>query len=96
MNDEQAKTSKKWLDDAEEALNRTADSLRAAWEGTREARMSTLEAAKEAAAQLGKAIDQGIEVAREKWDPSRSDTADGQDVSPDDPETASDDVTPDD
>jgi hypothetical protein len=70
MTDEQTPREKRWIDDAEEALNRTGETLRAAWEGTREARMSTLEAAKEAANRLGAAIDQGIAVARETWDPS--------------------------
>lgn len=62
--------ARSWVDEAEEALKRTGDALRAAWEGTREARMSTLEAAKEAAGHLGVAIDQGIEVARVTWEPS--------------------------
>jgi len=70
MTDEQTPREKRWIDDAEEALNRTGETLRAAWVGTREARMSTLEAAKEAANRLGAAIDQGIAVARETWDPS--------------------------
>ena len=52
-------------------MNRTAEALKAAWEGTREARMSTLEAARDAANRLGEAIDQGIVVAKEKWNPSQ-------------------------
>ncbi len=71
MTDSQDPGSKRWIDDAEEALNRAGDSLRAAWEGTREARMSTLQAAKEAANRLGEAIDQGIAVAKETWDPAK-------------------------
>jgi len=71
MTDERDPGTKKWIDEAEEALNRTAEALKAAWEGTREARMSTLEAAKAAASRLGDAIDQGIIVAKETWDPSR-------------------------
>ena len=77
MTDEQPRNTKKWIDDAEEALNKATEALRAAWDGTREARMSTLEAAKDAVGQLGKAIDQGIEVARETWDPSRATTPAG-------------------
>ena len=71
MTDERDPGAKKWIDEAEEALNRTAEALKAAWEGTREARMSTLESAKAAASRLGEAIDQGIIVAKETWDPSR-------------------------
>ena len=77
MTDNQDPGARKWIDEAEEALNRTGDALRAAWEGTREARMSTLEAAKEAASRLAKVIDQGIETAREAWDPSRGEQSSG-------------------
>jgi len=56
------------MDDAEEALSRTGDALKAAWEGSREARMSALEAAREAANRLGEAIDKGVAVARESWE----------------------------
>lgn len=75
MTESENKESRKWLDDAEEALNRASDALRAAWEETREARMSTLEAAKEAANRLGRAIDHGIETARETWDPAEREVA---------------------
>ena len=71
MTHERDPDTKKWIDEAEEALNRTAEALKAAWEGTREARMSTLEAAKDAANRLGEAIDQGIVVAKDTWYPSR-------------------------
>jgi len=67
MTDKQEPGARRWMEDAEDALTRTTEALRAAWEGTRETRMSTLEAAREAAAQLGKAIDQGLDVARESW-----------------------------
>ena len=86
MTEERPGGSKKWVDDAEQALNKTSEALRAAWEGTREARMSTLEAAKEAAAQLGQAIDKAIEAARESWTASSEETptpgAEDSDVSP--------------
>jgi hypothetical protein len=68
VNEEQGRDVRKWIDEAEEALSRTAEALRTAWNDTKEARMATLEAAKEAAARLGKAIDQGIDAARENWD----------------------------
>jgi len=71
MTEDQSPGTKRWIDEAEEALNRTAEALKAAWEGTREARMSTLEAAREAASRLGDAIDQGIAVAKDTWDPAK-------------------------
>lgn len=68
---EDRQSARKWIDEAEEALGRTGEALRTAWSDTKEARMATLEAAREAAARLGKAIDQGIEAARETWDSSQ-------------------------
>lgn len=62
--------SRRWIDEAEEALDRTTVALRAAWDESREARMSALEAAKEAASRLGKAIDRGMEAAKEAWEPA--------------------------
>jgi hypothetical protein len=70
MTDNESPSRKTWVEEAEEALNRTTEALKSAWDETREARMSTLEAAKEAANRLGKAIDQGIEVAKQTWEPS--------------------------
>ena len=55
-------------------LNRAAEALKNAWEGTREARMSTLEAAKAAATKLGEAIEEGIALAKETWDPAKKPT----------------------
>ncbi|MGB7859823.1 MAG: hypothetical protein WBM90_04945 [Acidimicrobiia bacterium] len=81
MTDEDQRGPKAWVDDAEEAISKATEALKAAWEGTREARMATLEAAKDAASQLGHAIDQGIEVAKDAWDPSRAGTAPGDDDS---------------
>lgn len=72
MSSEQEKTTKQWISDAEEALNRTGDALKTAWNETKEARMATLEAAREAASRLGRAIDEGIEAARKSWDTSQS------------------------
>lgn len=71
MSGEREPSNKKWIEEAEDALNRTADALRAAWDETREARMSTLEAAREAANRLGAAIDQAIDAAKQSWDPAR-------------------------
>lgn len=58
---------KDWKADAEEALQKTGDSLSAAWDATREGRMSALEATKEAARQLGEAIDKGVTAAKDRW-----------------------------
>ena len=71
MTEERDQTTKRWIDEAEEALNRTGDALRAAWDQTKDARASALEAAREAADRLGDAIDQGIVAAKETWDPAK-------------------------
>ncbi len=43
----------KWIREAQEALDRTADAVRTAWDATRETRASALEAAKQAVKELG-------------------------------------------
>lgn len=58
---------KDWKADAEDALQKTGDSLAAAWGATRDGRMSALENAKEAARQLGEAIDMGVSAAKDRW-----------------------------
>jgi hypothetical protein len=68
MTEQQQPGSKKWFDDAEDALRRVGDALRAAWDGTRDSRVSTLEAAKEAATRLSTAIDEGVQAARASWE----------------------------
>lgn len=75
MNANEEQPTKRWVEEAEEALNRTGDALRAAWAETHEARSTALESAKEAAARLGEAIDQGIVAARRTWDPGQEDAA---------------------
>ena len=72
MTEQRDSEARKWMDDAEEALNRASEAVRSAWEGTKDTRMSALEAAREAATQLGKAIDLGIDRARETWDSSKA------------------------
>jgi hypothetical protein len=57
----------KWAAEVQEALDRTGDAIRAAWEATRESRMGALESAKQAAQELGDVIDKGIAAARERW-----------------------------
>jgi hypothetical protein len=78
MTEERDQPTKKWIEEAEEALNRVGDSLRAAWEETQDARMATLESAKEATSRLGEAIDQGIAAARKKWEPGADGSEDGE------------------
>jgi len=80
MTDRQDPDARKWIDEAEEALTRARDAVRAAWEGTRDARIATLEAAKEAADKLSNAIDQGMEVARGAWDSSKEQQPPGDDL----------------
>ncbi|HEX9864916.1 MAG TPA: hypothetical protein VGC03_08135 [Acidimicrobiia bacterium] len=62
----------RWVDEVQEALDRTGEAIRTAWEATRESRMSALEAAKQAASELSDVIDQGIAAARERWAASES------------------------
>ncbi len=66
--DQQSQADRKeWYNEAEEALDRVGVALRAAWEASRESRMSALESAKSAAHQLGEAIDKGVAGAKERW-----------------------------
>ncbi len=80
MTDEKDPT-RRWLDDAEDALNKIGLALKAAWEESHEARTATLESAREATSRLGDAIDQGMAAARKQWEPSQdgasSDQGDG-------------------
>lgn len=85
MTEQQDSEARKWMDDAEEALNRASEAVRSAWDSTKDTRMSALEAAKEAATQLGKAIDQGIDRARETWDSSKAKEADDEPPVADEP-----------
>lgn len=62
-------TTRRWIDDAEEALNKIGQALKAAWDESHEARTATLQSAKEATSRLGDAIDQGMAAARKQWEP---------------------------
>ena len=62
---------REWLQDAEGALDRTTKALHAAWDATRDTRLSSLESAKRAAKELGEVIDRGVAVAKERWETSR-------------------------
>ena len=62
---------REWLRDAEGALERTTEVLHAAWDATRDTRLSSLESAKRAAIELGDVIDRGVAVAKERWETSR-------------------------
>lgn len=73
--EQERQAHREWLDEAEEALERTGEALRAAWAASREARMSALDSAKQAAKQLGEAIDRGVGVARERWSTDRPEHA---------------------
>jgi hypothetical protein len=70
MTHEDDRNQKRWIEEADEALTRAGEALRAAWDQSRDARMAALETAKDAAHRLGEAIDQGIEAAKHNWDPS--------------------------
>jgi hypothetical protein len=64
---ESGEARQKWLEEVQEALDRTGDAIRIAWEATRESRMSALESAKQAAQELGEVLDTGIAAAKERW-----------------------------
>lgn len=70
----------RWIEEVQEALDRTGDAIRTAWEATRESRMSALESAKQAAQELGAVIDKGIGAAKERW--AESQTGDAGSESP--------------
>jgi hypothetical protein len=59
--------ARKWVDDAQAALDRTVEAMRSAWDATRESRMSALESAKQAAQELGRVLDKGVAAARDRW-----------------------------
>ncbi|MGH3651070.1 MAG: hypothetical protein ACRDU9_10225 [Acidimicrobiia bacterium] len=67
MTEDDKRTDKDWKVEAEEALERAGESLRAAWEASRETRLGGLERARQAARQFGEAIDRGVAAARERW-----------------------------
>jgi hypothetical protein len=64
---ESSESRQRWLEEVQEALDRTGDAIRTAWEATRESRMSALESAKQAAQELGEVLDKGIAAAKERW-----------------------------
>ena len=82
MTDEKDTAARKWIDDAEDALNKIGQALKAAWEESHEARTATLQSAKEATSRLGDAIDQGMAAARKQWEPSEGMTSSDQAESP--------------
>lgn len=82
MSENSEQKSREWIKEAEAALERTGEALRKAWSETKDTRMATLEAARNAATRLGEAIDQGIGVAKETWSSARPA---GEDDSADDP-----------
>jgi hypothetical protein len=69
----------RWVDEVQQALDRTGEAFKSAWEATRESRMSALESAKQAAQELGTVIDQGIAAAKERW--AAADQATGESAS---------------
>ncbi len=89
MTDEKDTATRKWADDAEEALNKVGQALKAAWEGSHEARTATLQSAKEATSRLGDAIDQGMAAARKQWEPSEDGSPSDRDDSPSEDRSAS-------
>lgn len=66
--EESGESRPRWIKEAQEALDRTADAVRTAWDTTRGSRMSALESAKQAAKELGEALERGVEAAKERWE----------------------------
>ena len=66
-NDPSSESRQRWVSEVQEALDRTGDAVRTAWEATRESRMSAMESAKQAAKELGDVIDKGMTAAKERW-----------------------------
>jgi hypothetical protein len=65
----------RWVDEVQDALDRTGDAIRSAWDATRESRMSALESAKQAASELADVLDKGIAAAKERWAANEQETA---------------------
>ena len=80
----------RWFAEVQDALDRTGDALRTAWDATRDSRMSALESAKQAATELGEVIDQGIAAAKERWAAADQET----EKETAEPSVAADDVVP--
>lgn len=80
---------REWFRDAEGALDRTTEALHAAWDATRDTRLSSLESAKRAAIELGEVIDRGVAVAKEHWETSRDEATSA--ASPQEPASEADD-----
>ncbi|MEX1126119.1 MAG: hypothetical protein WD895_01995 [Acidimicrobiia bacterium] len=72
----------RWVDEAQEALDRVVAAVRSAWDATKDSRTSALESAKEAAQELGKVLDKGMTAARERWGASEDDGGDPTDIPP--------------
>ena len=81
----------RWFADVQEALDRTGDALRTAWDATRDSRMAALDSAKQAAQELGEVIDQGIAAVKERWAAADQETEEETPTTP----SVTDDVVPD-
>ncbi|HWL48789.1 MAG TPA: hypothetical protein VNT92_02855 [Acidimicrobiia bacterium] len=88
----------RWIAEVQDALDRTGDALRTAWDATRESRMGALESAKQAAQELGEVIDQGIAAAKERWATAdqgdESETPSGAEPSSEEPAVSEAEPTP--
>ena len=90
MTGEKDPATRKWIDEAEDALNKVGQALKAAWEESHEARRATLQSAKEATSRLGDAIDQGMAAARKQWEPSEDGSPSPEGAGPSGDESSSD------
>jgi type II secretory pathway component PulJ len=82
-----------WIEDTQDALNRTIDALQTAWDTSRDSRLAALNSAKRTVDDLTAAVEEGIAAASARW-------AEGQTAAPDaaddDGEASSDEAAPDD
>ena len=93
---ESSDARQRWVEEVQEALDRTGDAIRTAWDATRESRMSALESAKQAAQELGEVIDKGISAAKERWsavEQTGGETAADEPAADEEPVTPKPDVT---
>jgi hypothetical protein len=79
----------KWVEEVQEALDRTGDAIRTAWDATRESRKIALESAKQAASELSVVLDKGITAAKERW-ASADDIRDPETTPPEEQQTVTD------
>lgn len=80
-----------WIEDTQDALNRTIDALQTAWDTSRDSRLAALNSAKQTVGDLTAAVEEGIAAASTRWAEGQATT---QETSAPDGEPNSDDAAP--